>query len=125
MNPGLAFLALLDVAALANKLAHIPLRPSSSSIDMPSKIGSKSLSGVKIAMITNGNASYWNEAKAGWNAAMKWLGGKGATGEFTEPTWTKVVVLLWGTILARERRIVTAALRSMGCDHDTDFSSYH
>ncbi len=49
-------------------------------------IGSKSLSGVKIAMITNGNASYWNEAKAGWNDAMKWLGGKGATGEFTEPT---------------------------------------
>jgi ribose transport system substrate-binding protein len=49
-------------------------------------IGSKSLSGVKIAMITNGNASYWNEAKAGWNAAMKWLGGKGATGEFEEPT---------------------------------------
>jgi ribose transport system substrate-binding protein len=49
-------------------------------------IGSKSLSGVKIAMITNGNASYWNEAKAGWNAAMKWLGGKGASGEFTEPT---------------------------------------
>ena len=51
-----------------------------------SAIGSKSLSGVKIAMITNGNASYWNEAKAGWNAAMKWLGGKGATGEFEEPT---------------------------------------
>ena len=49
-------------------------------------IGSKSLSGVKIAMITNGNASYWNEAKAGWNDAMKWLGGKGATGESTEPT---------------------------------------
>lgn len=49
-------------------------------------IGSKSLSDVKIAMITNGNASYWNEAKAGWNDAMKWLGGKGATGEFTEPT---------------------------------------
>ena len=49
-------------------------------------IGSQSLSGVKIAMITNGNSSYWNEAKAGWNAAMKWLGGKGATGEFTEPT---------------------------------------
>lgn len=49
-------------------------------------LGSKSLSGVKIAMITNGNASYWNEAKAGWNAAMKWLGGKGATGQFEEPT---------------------------------------
>jgi ribose transport system substrate-binding protein len=37
-------------------------------------------------MITNGNASYWNEAKAGWNTAMKWLGGKGASGEFEEPT---------------------------------------
>jgi len=49
-------------------------------------IGSKSLSDVKIAMITNGNSSYWNEAKAGWNAAMKWLSGKGASGEFTEPT---------------------------------------
>ena len=49
-------------------------------------IGSKSLSGVKIAMITNGNSSYWNEAKAGWNAAMKWLGAKGASGEFEEPT---------------------------------------
>ena len=49
-------------------------------------IGSQSLSGVKIAMITNGNSSYWNEAKAGWNAAMKWLGGKGASGTFEEPT---------------------------------------
>jgi ribose transport system substrate-binding protein len=46
----------------------------------------KSLSGVKIAMITNGNASYWNEAKAGWNAAMKWLDAKGASGTFEEPT---------------------------------------
>jgi ribose transport system substrate-binding protein len=51
-----------------------------------SAIGSKSLSGVKIAMITNGNSSYWNEAKAGWNAALKWLDAKGATGEFEEPT---------------------------------------
>jgi ribose transport system substrate-binding protein len=49
-------------------------------------IGSKSLSGVKIAMITNGNSAYWNEAKAGWNDAMKWLSGKGASGEFEEPT---------------------------------------
>jgi ribose transport system substrate-binding protein len=49
-------------------------------------IGSKSLSGVKIAMITNGNSSYWNEAKAGWNAALKWLDAKGASGEFEEPT---------------------------------------
>jgi ribose transport system substrate-binding protein len=50
------------------------------------KIGGKSLSGVKIAMITNGNSAYWNEAKAGWNDAMKWLGGKGASGVFQEPT---------------------------------------
>ncbi len=50
------------------------------------QLSGKSLSGVKIAMITNGNASYWNEAKAGWNAAMKWLGGKGASGTFEEPT---------------------------------------
>ena len=49
-------------------------------------IGSKSLSGVKIAMVTNGNSAYWNEAKAGWNTAMKWLDAKGASGEFTEPT---------------------------------------
>ncbi len=49
-------------------------------------IGGKSLSGVKIAMITNGNSSYWNEAKAGWDTAMKWLDGKGASGEFEEPT---------------------------------------
>lgn len=50
------------------------------------QLNGKSLSGVKIAMITNGNASYWNEAKAGWNDAMKWLGAKGATGTFEEPT---------------------------------------
>jgi ribose transport system substrate-binding protein len=37
-------------------------------------------------MITNGNSSYWNEAKAGWNAAMKWLSAKGASGVFQEPT---------------------------------------
>ena len=49
-------------------------------------LGSKSESGVKIAMVTNGNSAYWNEAKAGWNAAMKWLGGKGAAGTFQEPT---------------------------------------
>ena len=45
--------------------------------------------------------------------------------EFTTPTWTKVVLLLWGTILARGRRTVTAALRPMGLDDDTDFSKYH
>ncbi len=45
--------------------------------------------------------------------------------EFTAPTWTKVLVLLWGTILARGRRTVTAALRQMGRDDDADFSKYH
>jgi ribose transport system substrate-binding protein len=55
-------------------------------------IGSKSLSGVKIAFVTNGNSAYWNEAKAGWNAAMKWLGGKGASGTFQEPTASEASV---------------------------------
>ena len=50
------------------------------------KLAGKSLSGVKIAMITNGTSAYWNEAKAGWNAAMKYLDGKGASGTFEEPT---------------------------------------
>jgi ribose transport system substrate-binding protein len=49
-------------------------------------IGSKSLSDVKIAMVTNGTSSYWNEAKSGWDAAMKWLSSKGAKGQFEEPT---------------------------------------
>ncbi len=43
-------------------------------------------------MVTNGNSAYWNEAKAGWNAAMKWLGGKGATGSFQEPTASEASV---------------------------------
>lgn len=46
----------------------------------------KDLSSVKIAMVTNGNSSYWNEAKAGWNDAMRWLSAKGASGQFEEPT---------------------------------------
>lgn len=50
------------------------------------QLGSKDLSSVKIAMVTNGNSSYWNEAKAGWNDAMTWLKGKGASGQFEEPT---------------------------------------
>jgi len=45
--------------------------------------------------------------------------------EFTAPTWTKVLVLLWGTILARGRRTVTAALRQMGRADATGFSKYH
>jgi ribose transport system substrate-binding protein len=55
-------------------------------------IGSKSLSGVKIAFVTNGNSAYWNEAKAGWNAAMKWLSAKGASGTFQEPTASEASV---------------------------------
>jgi ribose transport system substrate-binding protein len=57
-----------------------------------SALGSKSESGVKIAMVTNGNSAYWNEAKAGWNAAMKWLTAKGATGTFQEPTASEASV---------------------------------
>ena len=57
-----------------------------------SALGSKSESGVKIAMVTNGNSAYWNEAKAGWNAAMKWLSAKGATGTFQEPTASEASV---------------------------------
>ena len=55
-------------------------------------LGSKSESGVKIAFVTNGNSAYWNEAKAGWNAAMKWLSAKGATGQFQEPTASEASV---------------------------------
>jgi len=49
-------------------------------------IGDTSLSNVKIALVTNGNSSYWNEAEAGWNDAMTWLSAKGAQGQFEEPT---------------------------------------
>lgn len=45
--------------------------------------------------------------------------------EFTRPTWNKVLVLIWGTILARGRRTVAAALRQMGRADASDFSKYH
>jgi hypothetical protein len=45
--------------------------------------------------------------------------------EFTPPTWTRVVTLILGTILARGRRTVAAALRQMGLHDDPNFSSYH
>jgi hypothetical protein len=45
--------------------------------------------------------------------------------EFTRPTWDKVVVLLLGTILARGRRTVAAALRQMGLQGVPQFSKYH
>lgn len=44
---------------------------------------------------------------------------------FTEPTYRKVLVLLIGTILARGRRTVTAALRAVGKEEDGDWSKYH
>ena len=44
---------------------------------------------------------------------------------FTAPTWSKVQVLLVGTLLARGRRTVTAALRQMGHGDDGHFSHYH
>jgi hypothetical protein len=45
--------------------------------------------------------------------------------EFSLSTWSKVVTLTLGTILARGRRTVTAALRQMGLKDDPNFSKYH
>ncbi len=44
---------------------------------------------------------------------------------FTAPTFTKVLVLIFGTILAPGRRTVTAALRMMGLGDDPNYSKYH
>src|SRR5436309_14728937 len=44
---------------------------------------------------------------------------------FTAPTWKKVIILLVGTVLARGRRTVTAALRQMGRQMDNHFSGFH
>ena len=44
---------------------------------------------------------------------------------FTRPTWRKAKVLVFGTLLARGRRTVTAALKQMGLHDDADFSLYH
>ncbi len=44
---------------------------------------------------------------------------------FSQPTWRKVQVLIVGTLLARGRRTVAAALRQMGLHDATDFSLYH
>jgi len=44
---------------------------------------------------------------------------------FTQPTWPHVVVLLAGAILAPGRRTVTAALRILGRDRDSDFCTFH
>src|SRR3954470_7112593 len=45
--------------------------------------------------------------------------------EFTPRTWARALTLLLGTILARGRRTVAAALRQMGLQDDPHFSSYH
>jgi DDE superfamily endonuclease len=44
---------------------------------------------------------------------------------FSQPTWNHVQVLICGTILARGRRTVTAALRHMGLRDERNFSTYH
>src|SRR3954467_7724438 len=44
--------------------------------------------------------------------------------EFHPRTWARVVTLILGTILARGRRTVAAALRQMGLHDDPPFSSY-
>src|SRR3954471_20883163 len=45
--------------------------------------------------------------------------------EFSPQTWARVVTLVLGTITARGRRTVAAALRPMGLHDDPHFSSYH
>jgi hypothetical protein len=44
---------------------------------------------------------------------------------FTAPTFAKVTVLIFGTILAPGRRTVTAALRMMGLGDNQHYSKYH
>jgi hypothetical protein len=44
---------------------------------------------------------------------------------FTVPTWTKMLTLLRGTLLAHGRRTVTAALWHTGHQHDPHFSTFH
>ena len=44
---------------------------------------------------------------------------------FTRPTWSNVLVLLAGAILAPGRRTVTATLRILGRDSDPRFCTFH
>jgi hypothetical protein len=44
---------------------------------------------------------------------------------FTQPSYRKVVVLVVGTILARGRRTVTAALRAVGLQQHKQWAKYH
>ena len=49
----------------------------------------------------------------------------GFTDLFTRPTWSNVLVLLAGAILAPGRRTVTTALRILGRECDPDFCTFH
>jgi DDE superfamily endonuclease len=44
---------------------------------------------------------------------------------FIRPTWRKVLILLEGTLLARGRRTMTAALRMMGLHQLAQFNVFH
>jgi len=44
---------------------------------------------------------------------------------FTRPTWDRALVLVVGTLLARGRRTVTAALKQMGLHDEADFTLFH
>ncbi len=44
---------------------------------------------------------------------------------FTRPTWCNALLLLTGAILAPGKRTVTAALRILGREQETDFPIYH
>src|ERR1700730_1612320 len=44
---------------------------------------------------------------------------------FTRPTWSNVLVLLAGAILAPGRRTVAATLRILGLDGDPHFCTFH
>ena len=44
---------------------------------------------------------------------------------FNRPTWVNALLLLTGTLLAPGRRTVTAALRILGREHETDYATYH
>jgi len=44
---------------------------------------------------------------------------------FTEPAFSKALVLLYGTILTPGRRTVAAALRAVGHGDEPHFSNYH
>ena len=44
---------------------------------------------------------------------------------FTRPTWSHVLVLIAGVILAPGRRTVTSVLRILGRERDPDFCTFH